>query len=194
MQWAVYSAGKEHCILRVCVMAARGLAEAVCCSPSATAPATPEAEAGRRSPDTRALGHISSGHAVTPQLVTPQLVTPQLVTPQLVTPQLVTPQLVTPQLVTPQLGTMSRLRWSDDPGGSEGEGWRGTRPRYSREAREGASRWQEASSSSSSYSASCSSSWRHAQARPRQQWRQQEAAESPRHELYLDHGAARHYG
>ena len=89
---------------------------------------------------------------------------------------------------------MSRLRWSDDPGGSEGEGWRGTRPRYGREAREGASRWQEASCSSSSYTASCSSSWRHAQARPRQQWRQQEAVESPRHELYLDHGAARHYG
>ena len=117
----------------------------------------------------QAVGHISSGHAVTPQLVTPQLVTRQLV-------------------------TMSRLRWSDDPGGSDGEGWRGTRPRYSREAREGAGRWGEASSSSSSYTASCSSSWRHAQARPRQHWRQQEAAEPPRHELYPDHGAARHYG
>ena len=163
-------------------MAARGLAEAVCWSPSAPPPPHQRLRLAEGHQTLgQAVGHISSGHAVTPQLVTPQLVTPQL---------------VTPQLVTPQLGTMSRLRWSDDPGGSDGEGWRGTRPRYSssREAREGAGRWQEASSSSSSYTASCSSSWRHAQARPRQHWRQQEAAESPRHELYLDHGAARHYG
>ena len=180
MQWAVYSAGKEHCILRVCVMAARGLAEAVCWSPSAPPPPHQRLRLAEGHQTLgQAVGHISSGHAVTPQLVTPQLVTPQL---------------VTPQLVTPQLGTMSRLRWSDDPGGSDGEGWRGTRPRYGREAREGAGRWQEASSSSSSYTASCSSSWRHAQARPRHQWRQQEAAESPRHELYLDPGAVRHYG